>query len=115
MRHVLLDYVKERKAQKRGGGVTHVPLDGQLLDHHGPSKRSGRQWKIPLDSMLETLDRLAAEYPDGAKAAIATLHLLDHWSLETIAAETGLPPKDVKRDWTFAKAWIRKELKEELA
>ena len=114
MRHVLLDYVKERKAQKRGGGVTHLPLDGQLLDHHGP-QRCGRQMKIRLDSMIEALERLAADYPDGAKAAIATLHLLDHWSLETIAAETGLPLKDVKRDWTFAKAWIRKELKEELA
>ena len=71
--------------------------------------------KIRLDSMIEALERLAADYPDGAKAAIATLHLLDHWSLETIATKTGLPLKDVKRDWTFAKAWIRKELKEELA
>ena len=87
MRHVLLDYVKQRKAAKRGGGVAHVPLDGQLLDQHGPASRSTRQLKIRLDSMIEAPDRLAAEFPDGAKAAIAPLHLLDHWSLETIAAQ----------------------------
>lgn len=52
---------------------------------------------------------------ERAKAAIGTLHLLDHSSLETIAAETGLALKDVKRDWTSAKTWIREELKEELA
>lgn len=115
MRRVLLDYFKQRRAKKRGGGVAHMPLDGQLLDHHGPAKRSGRRLKIRFDTMIEALERLAADFPGGAKAAIATLHLLDHWSLETIAAETALPLKDVKRDWTFAKAWIRKELKEELA
>ena len=65
--------------------------------------------------MSRALERLAVDFPEGAKAAIATLHLLDHWSLATIARETGLPLKDVKRDWTFAKAWIRKELKEALA
>ncbi|MCH8806541.1 MAG: hypothetical protein IH986_10695 [Planctomycetes bacterium] len=112
MRHVLLDYVKQRKAAKRGGGVTHVPLDGQLLAHHGPAKRSTRRLKIRFDTMIEALERLAADFPGGAKAAIATLHLLDHWSLETIAVETGLPLKDVKRDWTFARAFLCKRLAE---
>ena len=112
MRHVLLDYVKERKAKKRGAGVTHVPLDGPLPDHQGSASRSGRRLKIRLDSMIEALESLAADFPDGAKAAIATLHLLDHWSLETIARETGLPLKDVKRDWTFARAFLRKRLAE---
>ena len=88
---------------------------GPLLDHHGPAERSGRQLKIRLDSVIAALERLAVDFPEGAKAAIATLHLLDHWSLATIARETGLALKDVKRDWTFAKAWIRKELNEEPA
>jgi len=53
MRHVLLDYVTQRKAQKRGGGVRHLPLDGQILDHHAPRQRCASRWEIDLDSMIE--------------------------------------------------------------
>jgi hypothetical protein len=31
MRHVLVDYARERLRQKRGGGAVHVPIDAAVV------------------------------------------------------------------------------------
>ena len=57
----------------------------------------------------EALDRLAAV--DERKAQVVKLHLFTGLELREIATVLDTSEKTVQRDWTFAKAWLSRELK----
>ena len=59
MRHVLVDHARARAADKRGGGLAKVPLDGSEL---APAS------DIDLLALNDALDRLASDSPRKAKS-----------------------------------------------
>ena len=94
-----------------------------LIDHsrsHNARKRDHAQWTEPwtesqgglnleqyltIDSALHKLERM-----DPRQAEIVELRFFGGMSIEETAAAMGLSEKTVKRDWTFARAWLRGEL-----
>jgi RNA polymerase sigma factor (TIGR02999 family) len=103
MRRVLLMHARERRAGKRGGGLDRVTLDEQLV---GSAERG-----VDLIGLDESLERLAAVFP--RKARVVELRFFAGLGIEETARVLEISPATVKREWDFARAWIRRDLAEE--
>ena len=102
MRQVLVEYARGRRREKRGGkDQRRVPLDEAvaLID---PSECD--RWEA-LDEALERLARLSAR-----QAQIVELRYFGGLTVDEVAAALRISPKTVKRDWSIARAWLRREL-----
>ena len=99
MRRVLLMHARERRAAKRGGGLERVTLDDQL----GSAERG-----VDLIGLDESLERLALIFP--RKARVVELRFFAGLSVEETAKVLAISTATVKREWDFARAWIRRDL-----
>jgi RNA polymerase sigma factor (TIGR02999 family) len=103
MRRVLVDHARARRAGKRGGGEAMITL---VEDHHAPAERA-----VDLVRLDEALATLAQIDPDQAR--LVELRYFAGLTIEDAAAALGVSPATVKREWTTAKAWLRRELAED--
>ncbi|MCC6245508.1 MAG: sigma-70 family RNA polymerase sigma factor [Gemmatimonadaceae bacterium] len=106
MRRVLVDHARRRQRDKRGGGVTHVPLHDDLtpsIDSYLNTERADDI--IALD---EALQRLAHFNPAGAR--IVHLRFFGGLSNAEVAEVIESSERTVRRTWAMAKAWLRREL-----
>jgi len=105
MRHILVDHARTRLRDKRGGGQVSATLD-EALNHPGEPDPVGL---VELD---EALSRLAEQ--DARKCRIVELRYFGGLSIEETAGALGISPTTVRREWTLAKAWLRRELGERI-
>ncbi len=100
IRGILVDYARARKSEKRGGGAFCLALD-EAIDI--PGRRD-------LDLMeLDQALKLLAEL-DQRQSQIVELRYFGGLSIEETAEFLKLSTATVKRDWSVAKAWIRREI-----
>ena len=102
MRRILVDYARKRGYAKRGGGACQVSLDEEFIVSE---KRSADV--VALDDALQSLARL-----DERKSRLVELRFFGGLSIEETAEVLGVSPGTVMRDWTLAKAWLRREMSE---
>lgn len=100
MRRILVDHARARAASKRGGGLT-VPLDPE----REPAAPAPDVDVLRLD---DALDRLAALAPGQAR--IVELRYFGGLTIEETAAAVESSPATVKREWSVARAFLRREL-----
>jgi RNA polymerase sigma factor (TIGR02999 family) len=100
MRRVLVDYARSRQYQKRGGDVVQVSLNEDLIVS---SEQTAEV--VALDDALKSLATF-----DQRKCQIVELRFFAGLSIEEAAQVLGVSPGTVMRDWTLAKAWLRKEI-----
>lgn len=100
MRRILVDYARSRNYAKRGGGAQKVSLDEGLVVS---DERSAE-----VVAVHEALERLAAF--DARKSQIIELRFFAGLSIEETAEVLAVSPGTVMRDWTLAKAWLRREM-----
>ena len=100
MRRILVDYARNRRYAKRGGGVGQVSLDEELIVSEGRSAEV-----VALDDALQGLANV-----DQRKSQVVELRFFGGLSIEETADVLGVSPGTVMRDWTFAKAWLRREM-----
>lgn len=96
MRRILVDHARRKHADKRGAGLDRVTLSD--LDISAPSE------DLDVLAVNDALDRLAAE--DARLAEVVSLRFFANMSIEDTARALELSPATVKRDWTFARAWL---------
>jgi DNA-directed RNA polymerase specialized sigma24 family protein len=53
------------------------------------------------------------EKVDGQAAAVVRLRFYAGLDVETVAESLDLSPRTVRRDWAFARAWLRETLERE--
>lgn len=99
MRHIVIDYARKQHAQKRGGDRKRVAL---TIDFPG-AQRDGRL--LQLDEALTELEAY-----DARKAAVVQMRFFAGLTNEETAAALDISPATAERDWTFAKAWLRREI-----
>jgi RNA polymerase sigma factor (TIGR02999 family) len=116
MRRVLVDYARARLADKRGGGVGVLSLDEmaapeadeapdttptalQHLDAHTQEEVSA------IDQALVRLEQI-----DERQAQIVEMRYFGGLTVEQTAEAIGISEATVKREWTLARAWLRREL-----
>lgn len=100
MRRILVDYARNRGYAKRGGNALQVSLDEELVVS---DERSAEV--VALDDALQSLARL-----DERKSRLVELRFFGGLSIEETAEVLGVSPGTVMRDWTLAKAWLRREM-----
>lgn len=100
VRHILVDHARRRGAWKRGSGANLVPLDEVLTIPAPPG--------LNVEALDESLSRLEAI--DERKARIVELRYFGGLSIEELAGVIGCSPSTIKREWTFAKAWLYRDL-----
>lgn len=100
MRQILVNHAQAARSQKRGGGAQKVDLD-----------------EVAIVSPVETteildlnaaLERLAAL--DSRKAEVVELKYFGGLNHDEIADVLKISSITVRRDWTFARAWLHREL-----
>ena len=101
MRRILVDLARSRRNQKRGGNWQRVTLDGALL----PSATTDLDL-VAVDEALEDMARI-----DVRKAKVVELRFFAGLTVEETAEVLQISGDTVARDWTFAKAWLSRELR----
>lgn len=100
MRRILVDYARSRNYEKRGGGVRALSLDEAFIVSDARNEE--------VVNVHEALEKLT-EF-DARKGQIVELRFFGGLSIEETAEVLGVSPGTVMRDWTLAKAWLRREL-----
>lgn len=110
MRHILCNYARDRHRKKRGGGATHVSLEpGHDLAAAVQFSDEQTDMITALDESLQQLERIAER-----QARVVECRFFGGMSVEDTAAALGVSERTVKRDWTFARAWLRREMQLQL-
>ena len=105
MRRVLIDYARQRTAQKRGGVLMRVELDDIEVAADGRAEQ--------LVALDEALTALAVSNPRLAR--VVDCRFFGGMSQEETALALQLTPRTVRRDWTKARMWLAMAMDSERA
>jgi RNA polymerase sigma factor (TIGR02999 family) len=120
MRRILVDHARARLASKRGGGVDAVSLDeitnpsepeesgASAGPHYAEPGKADGETDEDVAAIDEALTRLSAL--DERQAKIVEMRYFGGLTIEETAAAIGISDATVKREWTLARAWLRREL-----
>jgi len=105
MRRILIENARRRKSLKRGGNLAR----NELLDGNAPCDlalgASGFDDLLDLD---QALSKLATEEPETAK--LVELRYFAGLTVEQAARAMEVSPRTAKRNWAYARAWLRREM-----
>ena len=103
MRRILINYARERKALRRGGGVLPQTF---LEEFVFPDERS--ELILALDEAIVRLSQMSSR-----QGKIVELRFFGGLTHEEIAEVLGVSEPTVRRDWRVARAWLNRELRPE--
>ena len=98
MRSVVIDMIRRRQAQQRGGGVEHVRLDTQAADQIGAPDARSHDDVLQVHEALHTLAQIDARLV----RVVEMLYFAGLSDIE-IAAALGVTDRTVRRDWERAR------------
>ena len=96
MRRILVDHARKVASQKRGSGVARVTFNEMNIAGEDPD--------FDLLALDQALDALAEH--DSRLAEMVQLRFFTGLSIEATAEVLDISPATVKRDWTYARAWL---------
>jgi RNA polymerase sigma factor (TIGR02999 family) len=100
MRQILVDMSRRRPRGADGEAIQFVDVT--------ESQRSSANPLCDVVAIHEALDDLAKR--DPRKAQIVELRFFGGLTLDEIAEVVGVAPTTVSREWTKARAWLRREM-----
>jgi RNA polymerase sigma factor (TIGR02999 family) len=106
MRQILVERARAKQTAKRGGGRDRITLDESTF--YAADGTGGGEAAVDLLAIDEALDRLAEL--DAQQARIVELRFFGGLTIEETGATLDISPATVKRHWTVAKAWLRREI-----
>ena len=104
MRRILVDHARAQHAAKRGGDVQQITLAGHDVAHAAPDMANG----VDILALHEALERLAQM--DPRQVRLIELRYFGGLNIEETADALGVSAATVKREWSVARAWLRREL-----
>jgi RNA polymerase sigma factor (TIGR02999 family) len=99
MRQIMVDHARNRARAKRGDGAEHIAFDTREVG--GTSADEA----LELDAALDDLTRC-----DPNLAQLVEWHFFAGLSFEQIAAELACSERTVRREWSLARAFLRKAM-----
>jgi RNA polymerase sigma factor (TIGR02999 family) len=103
MRHVLIDHVRSRKSQRKGG--RHRRSSESDLDRLAATYEEQTGDLLQFDRLLE---ELRLEHPLGAR--IVDLRFFAGLGVQETAEILDLSVRTIEREWTHARAWLKVRL-----
>jgi RNA polymerase sigma factor (TIGR02999 family) len=101
MRRILVDSARRKQAIRRGAGATHEELqEYHFVQNERPDE---------LLAVDEALDLLAKE--DPAAANLVKLRYFVGMTMNEAATTTGMSLRNAERTWTYARAWLRRQIR----
>jgi RNA polymerase sigma factor (TIGR02999 family) len=100
MRRILIDNARRKRALRHGGGQQRVDIDAINLAAASPDDQ--------LLAVNDALEKFTAV--DPAKADLVKLRYFVGMTIEEAAAALGVSEPTAKRHWTYARAWLYREL-----
>lgn len=97
MRSLVIDHVRRRQAEKRGGGIHFTELDTSIAELAADA--------APLEAISDALDALAQLEPPLAE--LVDLKFFVGLSFVEIASIRGVSERTVQRDWEKARLWLQ--------
>jgi RNA polymerase sigma factor (TIGR02999 family) len=104
MRRVLVENARRKKCLKHGGDLSRQEFDEEQLA--GPEPRED------LLALDEALTKLATE--NRTAADLVQLRYFAGFTLPEAAQAIGISPRTAGRLWTYARAWLRREVEDTL-
>lgn len=102
IRNVLVDLARRRRSAKRGGGWRQTTLAGVSISE---VRRGSEVDLVELDEALRRLAKL-----DERQHRIVELRFFGGLSGEEISGLLGVSRRTVTKEWTMARAWLKREL-----
>lgn len=103
MRRVLVDNARRKGAIKRGGQFKRQNLEEFHVNWDGRADQ--------LLELNEAIERLEAVHP--RKAALVKLRYFAGLTMEEVADVLGVSLSTARNDWSYARAWLKVELRAE--
>ena len=103
MRRILIENARRKRALRHGGGQERIDADGTSVEIAAPVTDDDE-----LLAVHEALDRLGAH--DARKAQVVKLHFFVGLTLQETAEALGVSHPTAKRDWTYARTWLFREI-----
>jgi RNA polymerase sigma factor (TIGR02999 family) len=103
MRRVLIDFARNRQAQRRGSGVIL-----EVLDDLAPSAQAQGddvEGLVRIGLLMEQLEK-----DDRAAARVVDMHYFAGFTLDEIAEITGLSLRQVRHRWEKGRDWLKLRL-----
>lgn len=100
MRRILIEHARKRGRVKRGGGRPRLPMN--VLD------LAAEQDSTEILALDEAIRRL--EEQDARMSQVVRLRFFAGLSVEDTAMALEVSERTVKREWTFARAWLYRAL-----
>ncbi len=100
MRDILVDHARKRLAAKRGGDQLRLSLT--------EAERFGHKPEVELVALDDALKMLAATNPQHSR--VVELRFFGGLTIEETAQVMTLSHATTERYWSFARAWLRREL-----
>ncbi len=102
MRRILVEQARRKKRSRHGGGRRRVDLDAELCISREPNDA--------LLALDEALERLANEDPQSAE--LVKLRYFAGLTIPQTAEILGVSPRKANFVWSFARAWLRREMEQ---
>jgi RNA polymerase sigma factor (TIGR02999 family) len=105
MRKILIDHARARNADKRGGGKAALQISS-IADAAAVEDSAGF---LALDEAIVRLEAV-----DAQAAAVVRLKFYAGLGDDGVAGALGISERTVRRDWAFARSWLRDSLEREM-
>lgn len=101
MRRILIENARRRSRKKRGGDMVRI----QLNDEDAILPDGSTDALLALDDALTKLSQ-----QDEESSRLVELRYFAGLSVTETAKVLGVSPRTVKRNWAYARAWLRREI-----
>src|SRR5262249_5125244 len=100
MRRILVEAARRKGRLKRGGGLQRQPIEEDQI--------TAPEIDVDLIELDAALDKLTAK--DARKAELVKLRYFAGLTIEEAAAALGVSVTTADRDWSYARAWLFREI-----
>jgi RNA polymerase sigma factor (TIGR02999 family) len=104
MRRILIEAARRKAARKHGGELARIQLSDDLLSCDAPASDE-------LLALDEALQRLQQADPESCR--LVMLRYFAGLTIDEAAAALGVSSRTAKRNWSYARAWLKREIERE--
>lgn len=111
MRHILMNYARDRRAQKRGGDRPMLSLEeiGERLGRELTLTEENTELLVAIDEALQRLEQV-----NERQSRIVECRFFGGMTIQETARALGVSTATVSRGWTLAKVRLYQDVKRQL-